>query len=121
MLGVLVWVWVLGGVGRVRVFWDVIGVGVWVLGGFGGQVFVGISGWGCLSWPRFFFVWNSAGLMLAAMRLPLFFVVPSSHDGITAVKCSVYSTSRSALSFVVNRLYWPSFSERVSLSTGQCS
>ena len=59
--------------------------------------------------------------MLAAMRLPLFFVVPLSHDGITAVKCSMYSTSRSAWSFVVNKLYRPLFTERVSLLTGEFS
>ena len=54
------------------------------------------------------------------MHVPLFFVVPSNHDGITAVKCSVYSTSCSAWSFVVNKLYRPLFSEKVSLSTGEC-
>ena len=57
--------------------------------------------------------------MLAAMHLPLFFVVPSSHDGMTAAKYSVYSTSLSAWSFVVNKLYRPLFSEKVSLLTGE--
>ena len=104
-----------------RVFWDVLGVGAWVLSGFGGCAFDSIGGWGCLGWFWFLFAWNSAGSMLAAMRLPLFFVVPSSHDGITTVKCSMYSTSWSAWSFVVNKLYRPLFSERVSLSAGECS
>ena len=36
MLVVLVWAWFCGGVGRVQVFWDVIGVGAWVLSGFVG-------------------------------------------------------------------------------------
>ena len=68
-----------------------------------------------------FSLFDRAGLMLAAMQLPLFFVVPSSQDGMTAAKCSVYSSSCSARSFVVNKLYRPLFSERVSLSTGEFS
>ena len=59
--------------------------------------------------------------MLTAMRLPLFLVVPSSQDGMTAAKCSVYSSSCSAWTFVVNKLYRPLFSERVSLSTSEFS
>ena len=82
----------------------VIVVGAWFWVGFVGWVLGCIGGKGCRGWDRFFFVWCRAGSMLTAIRLPLFFVVPSSHDGMTASKCSVYSTSCSARSFVVNRL-----------------
>ncbi len=100
----LVWAWFFGGVGRVYVVWGIVVAGAWVWGGFVGWALGGIGGKGCLGWDWFFFVWYRASSMLTAMRLPLFFVVPSSQDGMTAAKCFVYSTSCSAGSFLANKL-----------------
>lgn len=104
VLGMIVWARFCGGVGGVQVVCGVIVVGAWVWGGFVSWMLDCIGGRGCLGWDRFFFVWYRAGSVLTAMRLPLFFVVPSSQDGMTASKCSVYSTNCSARSFVVNKL-----------------